>query len=184
MGKVVASAAMSLDGFMADSRGSVERLYPDLDALRRTDVLQECVRRTGAVLMGRRTYAMGDPDSYLGDYEYQVPIFVVTHEVPERQPKQGGKLTFTFVTDGIRSAVRQARAVSGEKSVTVVGGASTLQQCLRGGLVDELHLDIIPVLFGDGLRLFGSMGFDPVELKPVRVLEYLGRIHLEFAVGK
>jgi dihydrofolate reductase len=76
MGKVIIGFTMSLDGFINDQNGSVKRLYPDLDSLRYAKPLQESIEKTGAVVMGRKTFAMGDPDSYAGNYEYQVPIFV------------------------------------------------------------------------------------------------------------
>ena len=86
MGNVIIGASMSLDGFMNDRHGDVSRLYPDFEALRRTEMLQEEIRTTGAVVMGRRSYDMGEGD--LTDYEYQVPIFVLTHHVPEKGPKE------------------------------------------------------------------------------------------------
>ena len=92
MGKVVVGMTVSLDGFVNDRNGLVSRLYPDLAALRKTKMLQESIRTTGAVLMGRRAYEMGDPDSYdWDDYEFQVPIFVLTHHVPEKMPKENGR---------------------------------------------------------------------------------------------
>ncbi len=175
---------MSLDGFVADRNDSVDRLYPDLEALRNTEALQESIRTTGAVVMGRRAYAMGDPDSYADNYEYQVPIFVLTHAVPEKLPKQSERLTFTFVTDGIESAIRHAKAAAGDQNVTVVGGASTVQQCLTAGLADELHIDIMPLLLGDGLRLFEHLGSEPIELEITRVFEALRTIELRFRVVK
>jgi dihydrofolate reductase len=82
MGNVIVGATLSLDGFMSDRHGDISRLYPDLEALRRTEMLQEEIRTTGAVVMGRRAYDMGEGD--LTDYEYQVPIFVLTHHLPEK----------------------------------------------------------------------------------------------------
>jgi dihydrofolate reductase len=184
MSRVVLGTTMSLDGFIADQNGSVAHLYPDLEVLRSTDVLQESIRRTGAVVMGRRAYAMGDPDSYVGSYEYQVPIFVLAHALPARLPKQSEPLTSTFVTDGIESAIGQAQAAADEKDVTVVGGASTFQQCLAAGLADELQIDIMPVLPGEGLRLFEDLGSSPPKLEPIEVKEYLGRIELRYRVRR
>jgi len=184
MGKVIAGATMSLDGFIADRKGDVSRLYPDLEALRNTEALQESIRTTGAVVIGRRAYAMGDPDSYVNDYEYQVPIFVLTHAVPERLPKQSERLTFTFVTDGMESAIRQARAAAGDKNVTVVGGASTFQQCINAGLADELHIYIKPLLLGEGLRLFEHLDLEPIELEITRVIESPDFTDLRFRVVK
>lgn len=108
---------MSLDGFINDRNGSVERLFADLDTLRSTKLMREYIRNTGAVVMGRNAFAMAqDPDLYAGNYEFQVPIFVLAHEVPERKPKETGSLTFTFVTDGIESVIKQARKASGGRS--------------------------------------------------------------------
>src|SRR5204862_5949697 len=106
MGKVSIGATMSLDGFMNDRNGDVSRLYPDLEALRRTEMLQEEIRTTGAVVMGRRAYDMAQGD--LTDYEFQVPIFVLTHHVPEQEPiGVNYQLTVTFVTDGIQRAIEK-----------------------------------------------------------------------------
>src|SRR5574337_769887 len=135
MGTVIIGATMSLDWFMNDRNGDVSRLYPDLEALRRTEMLQEEIRTTGAVLMGRRAYDMAEGD--LTDYEYQVPIFVLTHHVPAKGPKgENDQLTVTFVTGGVERAIEKAKAAAGDKHVMVVGGANTAQQCLRAELVD------------------------------------------------
>src|SRR5215218_2808563 len=131
---------MSLDGFINDRSGSVEVLYSDLAALPDTEPLRESIRKTGAVVMGRNSFAMAeDPDWYAGNYEYQVPIFVLTHNAPEELPKQTDELTFTFITDGIQSAIRQAKVAAGNKDVTIIGAASTARQCLEAGLADELQ---------------------------------------------
>jgi dihydrofolate reductase len=182
MGKVILGATMSLDGFINDRYGSVERLYPDLSELRKTELLQEEMATTGAVVMGRHSYDMGEGD--FTDYEFQVPIFVLTHHVPEKAAKgTNDKLTLTFVTDGLESAVRQAKAAAGAKNVAIVGGASTAQQCLRAGLVDELQMGIRPVLFGEGLRFFDDLGPDPVQLEIDRVVETPGVTYLIYRVG-
>jgi dihydrofolate reductase len=85
MATVVAGMTVSLDGFVADPGGSARRLYTDLDDLRRSSYMDATIEETGAVLMGRRTFEMGDPDSYVGNYEFQVPIFVLTHHPPRRR---------------------------------------------------------------------------------------------------
>jgi dihydrofolate reductase len=186
MGKVILGMSMSLDGFINDGEGSVAALYPDLEALRDTQPLQESIQNTGAVIMGRNSYAMAeDPDWFAGNYEYQVPIFVLTHQPPQRHPRETDQLTFTFVTDGIESAVRQAGAVAGEKDVTVIGAASTAQQFLKAGIADELHLDIMPVLLGNGLRAFEGLDVDQIQLERVDVQALPGgRTHLKFRVTK
>ncbi|MEP7291315.1 MAG: dihydrofolate reductase family protein [Chloroflexota bacterium] len=182
MSKVVLGMIISLDGFVNDRSGSVSRLYPDLEALGKTDVLQEAIRTTGAVVMGRHAYEMAKGD--FSGYEFQVPIFVVTHEPPETVAKgENENLKFSFVSDGIESAVRQAKAAAGDKNVTMVGGAEIARQSLQAGLVDELELDVMPVLLGGGLRLFEQ--FDaPIELETTTVLQYAGLIHQVFRVVK
>ena len=183
MGKVIVGATMSLDWFMNDRNGDVSRLYPDLEALRRIEMLQEEIRTTGAVVMGRRAYDMAEGD--LTDYEYQVPIFVLTHHIPEQVTKgQNDHLTVTFVTDGIQSAIERAKAAAGDKHVMVVGGANTAQQCLRAGLVDEIHIGIVPVLFGEGLRFFEPLFNEQMELERTRVFESPMRTDLWFRVVK
>jgi dihydrofolate reductase len=186
MGKVILGMTMSLDGFINDRGGSVEALYPDLVALRETEPLKESIKNTGAVVMGRNSYGMAeDPDWFAGNYEYQVPIFVLTHHVPKRKPKETAKLTFTFVTDGIESAIRQAKAASGDKDVNIIGAASTARQCLQAGLADELHIDIMPVLLCDGLRPFEDIGAERIQLERIKVMNLpAGRTHLEFRVIK
>ena len=186
MRKVIAGFTMSVDGFINDRSGSAAALYPDLDTLRYTEPLRESIENTGAVVMGRNAFAMAeDPDSLAGNYEYQVPIFILTHEIPPRHPKETDSLTFTFVTDGIESAIGQAKAAAGDKDVTMVGGASTMQQCLKAGLVDELHIDVMPVLLGGGLRPFEDMGPEQIQLERMKVMELpAGRTHLRFRVVK
>src|SRR5215207_646463 len=182
MGRVIAGMTMSLDGFVADADGKVDRLYADLAELRRTPTMGTTIAATGAVLMGRRTFEMGDPDSYVGNYEFQEPIFVLTTHPPSRPPKQDDHLTFTFVGDGIAAAVSQAQAAAATKDVQVVGGASVIQQLLRAGLVDELHLDVMPLLLGGGLRLLENIDPDRVRLE-TRGVETVGqRTSLRFGV--
>jgi dihydrofolate reductase len=184
MSKVILGMTMSLDGFINDRQGSVGALYPDLEALRDTQPLQESIQNTGAVVMGRNSYAMAeDPDWFAGNYEYQVPIFVVTHHPPTSHPKETNQLTFTFVTDGIESAIRQAKVAAGEKLVTVIGAASTAQQCLKAGLAEELHVDIMPVLLGGGLRPFEDFDSNQIKLERIDVVVLPGgRTHLKFRI--
>jgi len=180
LAKVIVGMTISLDGFVADQNGNAGRLYPDLAALRHTAYMKDAIEQTGAVLMGRRTFEMGDPDSYVGNYEFQVPIFVLTHLPPSVAPKQDEHLTFTFVTDGVESAVAQAKAAARDKAVQVVGGVSIAQQLLDAGLVDELHVDIMPVFLGIGLRSFGSSSLERVRLEKINVQEVGARTSLRF----
>jgi dihydrofolate reductase len=184
MAKLIAGMTMSLDGFVADASGSVSALYPDLAALRGTDYMNALIEETGSVLMGRRTFEMGDPDSYVGEYEFQVPIFVLTHEPPPVPPKQDEHLTFTFVEVGVESAVAQARAAAGDKSVQVVGGVDVIRQLLAARLVDELRVDVMPVLLGAGLRLFEDSSLGRVQLEKIDVQEVGPRTSLTFGVKR
>ena len=184
MGKVIFGMTLSLDGFVQDKNGDVSRLYSDMEALQNSESLQDSMRNTGAVVMGRHAFEMGDPDEYADNYEYQAPIFVLTHEPPQKQPKQNDRLTFTFVSDGVESAIRQAKAAAGDKNVTVIGGASTAQQLISAGLVDEIEIDIMPILLGQGLRLFEHIGAEPIELEKISVSEVNSRTQLRFRVIK
>ena len=123
---------------------------------------------------------MADPDSYVGNYEFQVPIFVLTHHLPSVAPKQDQHLTFTFVTDGVESAVAQAKAAARDKAVQVVGGVSIAQQLFDAGLVDELHVDIMPVFLGSGLRSFASSSLARLRLEKINVQEVGARTSLRF----
>jgi dihydrofolate reductase len=175
---------VSVDGYVADADGSPAALYPDLAELRPTHYMTEMVDETGAVVMGRRTFAMADPDSYAGTYEFQVPIFVVTHRPPATHPRESDKLTFAFVTDGPEAAIAAAKAAAGERAVTVVGGADLGRQLLTRGLVDELRLDIMPVLLGGGRRMFEpDADLAALGLRTERVLEVGMRTSLRFTVS-
>ena len=186
MKKVILGMTISLDGFVNDRQGSVAALYPNLAALQDTEPMKESIQNTGAVVMGRNSFAMAeDPDSLAENYEYQVPIFVLTHQPPKRHPKENDYLTFTFVTDGIESAINQAKAAAGDKDVTVIGVPNIAQQCLRAGLAEELHVDIMRVLLCAGLRLFEDIGADQIQVERIQVVELpAGRTHLRFRVVK
>ena len=145
---------------------------------------------TGAVVMGRRMFSGGagpweddsNSDGWWGEKPpFGVPVFILTHHAREQATKAGGT-TFNFVTDGIESALEQARAAAGERNVQISGGADVVQQFLRAGLVDELRMHVAPVLLGDGTRLFGEGG-EPIGLEATRVLSSPKATHLTFRVG-
>lgn len=184
MGKVILGMTISLDGYISDKEGSVSSLYPDMESFVDSDTLQETIRTTGAVVMGRHAYDMAQGD-FTG-YEFQTPIFVLTHHVPATAAKgENDRLKFTFVTDGIERAVEQAKAAAGDKNVVIVGGADTARQSLAAGLVDEFELDIMPVLLGDGLPLFTPQDdATPIELQTLSATttSRVGAISLRFQV--
>jgi dihydrofolate reductase len=183
VGKVVGGLTHSLDGYVSDPHGDVSRLYPDLGELRNTGMLQEEIRTTGAVVMGRHSYNMGDPDSFADSYEFQVPIFVLTHHIPEKKPKETKLLSITFVTDGVASAIAKAKAAAGERNVILIG-ASTNQQCINLGLVDELHIGIMPVLLGGGLRMFERLDVAHITLEKIKIFEAGPRTDIWFRVSR
>jgi len=154
------------------------------------DVVAETLQRTGAVVMGRKMFSGGsgpwedDPnaDGWWGDDPpFHVPVLVLTHHARQTVVKEGGT-SFTFVTDGIESALEQARAAAGERDVAIAGGASVAQQYLNAGLLDELQIHVVPVLLGDGVSLLGSLGVEPSELEQTRVVEGEGVAHLRYRV--
>jgi dihydrofolate reductase len=143
------------------------------------ELLREVHGTMGALVTGRRTFDI--TNGWGGRPPLGVPTFVVTHTVPEEWVYEGSP--FTFVTDDVESAVEQAKAVAGDKNVAV-GAASIAQQCIRAGLLDEIHVDLVPVLLGGGVRLFEHLGTEPIELESTRVIEAPGVTHLTFRVAK
>jgi dihydrofolate reductase len=108
-----------------------------------------------------------------------VPVFVVTHAEPDESPEGG---VYTFVTDGIERALEEAKAAGGDKNVTVMGGAQTGQQYLRAGLLDELSIHIVPVVFGRGTRMFDDLGSEHIQLEPIEALQTDAATHLRYRV--
>jgi dihydrofolate reductase len=156
------------------------------------EVVKEGLNATGAVVMGRRMFSGGagpwadDPnaDGWWGDAPpFRVPVFVLTHHPRETEIKEGGT-SFTFVTDGIESALEQAKAAAGDKDVLLAGGATVVQQYLKAGLLDEIHIHVSPVLLGSGVSLFGSSGSGPAELEVTRVIDSPSVTHLRYRVKR
>ncbi|WP_351228574.1 dihydrofolate reductase family protein [Streptomyces sp. NPDC002133] len=189
MSKVVLHVTMSLDGFMAGPDISIEhpmgrgglRLHDwilntptsDVDAT----VTQEISASTGAVVLGRRTFDVGV--EVWQDTPFPVPCFVLTHYARSRRAMKSG--TFTFITNGLKSALQQAEAVADGKDVTLMG-ADIAQQALSAGLLDEINLQLAPVLMGDGRRLFEHLGTEHLELERTRILASPLVTHLRFQV--
>jgi dihydrofolate reductase len=152
------------------------------------DVLAETLEGVGAVVMGRRMYSGGegpwedDPraDGWWGETPpFGVPVFVITHHARETVVKEGGT-SFTFVTDGIESALEDARAAAEDHDVALAGGASVAQQYLRAGLLDELQIHIVPILLGGGVRLFGEHDDGLRQLEQTRVLSSPAVTHVRY----
>jgi dihydrofolate reductase len=159
MTKLIAGITTSLDGYVAGPDGTAGALYPDFETLMASEVGQVQLAETGSVLMGRGMFdAAEDPDSYADDYEFQVPIVVVTHREVERQPKRNEQLFVEFATAGLEAAVDRAKALAGDRHVTAICGPDLMGQLLAAGLVDELRIDVMPVILGGGTRFLDGFG--------------------------
>jgi uncharacterized protein YdhG (YjbR/CyaY superfamily)/dihydrofolate reductase len=142
------------------------------------EAVADIFRATGAIVLGRRMFEVAN--GWGGRHPIDIPVFVVTHTVPQEWVKEGSP--FTFVTDGVASAVAQAKRAAGEKIVGV-GGANVAQQCLELGLLDEIYVQLVPVLLGGGVRLFDHLAAAP-ELETTRVVDAPGVTHLTYRVVK
>ncbi len=196
MGKVTTGFSMSLDGFVAGPHDEVDRVfkwYFSGDATRAissgsevfkmskegADLIQEAGQAAGVLVTARRTFDVAK--AWGGKHPMNVPVVVVTHTVPREWVKEGSP--FTFVTDGVESAIKRAKQIAGDKNVAV-GAPSVVQQCLKAGLLDEIHIDLAPVLLFEGIRLFDHLGIRPVDLQITEVTATEGVIHLTFRVVK
>jgi dihydrofolate reductase len=144
----------------------------------------------GATVMGRNMFGGDGPwgeDPWEGwwgdDPPFHTPVFIVTHHAREPVVKEGGT-TFTFVTDGIESALAQAREAAGGKDVALGGGANVAQQYLTAGLIDEMQIHLVPVLLGDGSRLFDNLAAAEVGLECIGVVAAPGVTHLTYRLLK
>jgi dihydrofolate reductase len=212
MGKLRFEISISLDGYVAGPNQSEEhplgeggmRLHEwilKLAAWREphgreggevnasTPLVEEARSGVGAGVMGRNMFGGGpgpwgdDPwQGWWGDEPpFEMPIFVLTHH--EREPLTLAGTTFTFVTDGIESALEQAKEAAGDEDVTVGGGADVGRQYLSAGLVDQLQLNVVPVLLGDGARLFERGAGAGLGLEPTLVVDTPEVTHLRYRVG-
>jgi dihydrofolate reductase len=195
---------MSLDGFIAGPNDGPERplgeggdrLFEWFDSgdteyslpgtelifkvsAQSAELLTEVEKTMGAFVTGRRTFDI--TNGWGGNPPLGVPTFVITHSVPQEWVYEGSP--YTFVTDGVESAVEQAKTVAGDKGVAV-GAASIVQQCIRAGLLDEVTVNLVPVLLGGGVRLFDHLGPASIELESNGVIEGSGVTHLTFRVVK
>ena len=212
MSKLRFDISMSLDGYVAGPDQSVkeplgkggERLhewvvelevwrtshgYPGGEVNESTPVIEEQLANIGAGLMGRNMFGpvgRGDwgDSSWQGwwgdDPPFHYPVFVLTHHA--REPLELSDTTFHFVTDGIESALDQAKAAAGDRNVKLSGGADVARQYLAAGLIDEMELHVVPVLLGSGERLLDDVG--DLELEQVRAVEAPGVTHLKYRVLK
>ena len=195
MGQVILDLAMSLDGFIA---GPKDADQPDRE-LAGLDILHdwrfgsqssteseayevEKFKPLGAGIVGRRMLDLG-----IGPWgenpTFHMPIFVLSHETRKPITKQGGT-TYYFITEGIESTLKKAKQAAGGKDIMLLGGANAAQQYLKAGLLDEIQLHLVPVLLGEGIRLFENIGTQPINLEQMSVIEEPGVTHLRFRVVK
>jgi dihydrofolate reductase len=156
------------------SAGDTEYKLPGTDMVfmvsaRTASTLPRRAERLGPLVFGRRTFDL--THGWGGKHPLDVPVFVVTSSVPQDWVYEGSP--FIFVTDGLESALEQAKAVAGDKDIGV-GAASIVQHCIKAGLLDEIHVDLVHVLLGDGISLFDHLGTGPIDLESTRVIEGTG----------
>ena len=211
---LTADISMSLDGFIAGPNPTLEEPLGEggeqlhewaikLESWRGhhgleggsagvdSDLLEETVRASGAIIVGRRMFSSGegpwedDPkaNGWWGDTPpFRMPVFVLTHH--ERDPLELEGTTFYFVTEGMESALEQARAAAGDRNVAVGGGASVIQQYLAAGLLDQLQVHVVPLLLGGGTRLFADSLPAPPALELDRVIDSPAVTHLRYRVKR
>jgi dihydrofolate reductase len=207
MGKVNFDVGVSLDGYLAGPNPRFEEPLgdagekvhewmfrtatwagPDGATDRDDEIVRERTENVGAYVMGREMFG-GGPGGWDEDWKgwwgddppYHVPVYVLTHHPREPVEMKGGT-TFHFVTDGIESALEQARAAAGAKDVQIAGGADVIQQYLNAGVVDEFQVHIAPVLLGGGVRLLDGLGNDEIKLELVRTVESPFVTHVKYRV--
>lgn len=196
MGNVMTGFTMSLDGFIAGPDDDIRRLFkwfgsgdtsfpvPGTDMVFQisrasANLIGELWGSIGAMVTGRHDFDVSG--AWGGQPPYGWPSFIVTHAPPQAWIMPGSP--FTFVTDGVVSAIEQAKRVAGDKRV-VVGGTTIVQQCLKAGLLDEIHIDLASMLLGDGKRLFDHLDIEPLALERLHVVEGVDVTHLGFRVVK
>ena len=192
MSKVMAALSISLNGFIDGPDGEGGGLHAwvfsgsvpveaagisfKLASENSAELFREFVKDTGAIVIGRKAATIASNI----DPIFNLPTFVLTHEPQASKTKDG--VTVTFVKDGIQSALEQARAAAGDKDVCVFGGADTVRQYLQAGLLDELQLDVVPVLLGGGTRLFDQASLSDIKLEQVKVVASKDVTHLIYRV--
>lgn len=186
-GQVYLHLSMSLDGFATGPNvGPAEPMGEEGERLHDwmsddTEMAAEFLADTGAFIIGRHMFDLGI-EHWGEDGAFGKPCFVVTHR--EREQLRRGPTTFTFVADGIESALTQARMVAGEKNICVAGGPTLAQQYLAAGLIDGVRIQLIPVLLGAGTRLFDNIGASPIALEHTRQIATPAATHLRYRVVK
>jgi dihydrofolate reductase len=196
MGKVITNFSISLDGYIAGANENFDQLFKwyslgDTEFVFESGMavnisrasaalMQQAIARTGAGLMGKRLFDL--TNGWDGKPPANAPVFVVTHNPPQ-QWQSKGNVPYTFVTDGVVSALEQAQQLAGDKDV-VISSATIAQQCIQAGLLDEIHLDLVPFVLGNGVPLFANLGVTPIELEILRVVPTPHVTHIAYRIVK
>ena len=197
MAKVSCRFTMSLDGFIADQNDDVMPLFPwyfqgEVEypvpgtqmvfkvAQASAVTIEEMFDTCGAIVTGRRDFDVSN--QWGGKPPFDVPCFIVTHKVPQEWAGDGSP--FTFVTDGVESAIARAKQVVTGDKVIAVGGTQIVRQSLQAGLIDQIEIDLAPILLGNGIRLFDQLGTDPIQLEIDRVIDAPLVTHIRYLVKK
>lgn len=179
MAVVFIHATMTLDGFIADPDGKVDWMFDFPSVAQDEDVVTSVCERIGAIVGGaNKTRTIEDGEIPYGGL-IKAPVFLMTHQAAEPIEKDG--VTYTFVVDDIAGAVASAKQAAGDRWVSLLGG-SISRQCLQLGLVDEIHLDVLPVLLGDGIPLFSGLG-TRIDLERLETSAFASETHLRFRVA-
>jgi dihydrofolate reductase len=204
MGKVTTGFSMSVDGFIAGLNDSPEnalgdggdRLFkwyfagdPTVEvpmgegtmkmSREGGEMVKEAASTAGVLVTARRTFDIAG--AWGGRHPMDVPMVVLTHQVPREWAYEGSP--FTFITDGIEHAIEKAREIAGEKDV-VIGAPSAVKQALNAGLLDEIHIDLVPLLLGNGVRLFDSLQIEPTDLQLDDINMSARVVHMTFSIIK
>lgn len=195
MRKLILAMSMSLDGFIA---GPKDDTHPDREVAA-LDILHDWMfsgktgheaeewesaylKNAGAFIMGRRVFDLG-VGPWGDNPTFHAPCFVLSHTAQETIVKQGGT-SYTFITDGIESALEKARVAAGEKDIVLNGGANAAQQYLKAGLLDEIDLHLVHVLLGEGIPLFANTGAEQMKLEKISLTDAPGVTHLRLRVTR
>lgn len=196
MGQVVSNLSMSLDGFIEDTDGSVEELFewysagpvetetanadiPFRQSADDAEFSQQTMSSLGALIAGRRLFDVAN--GWNGAHPTGVRVFVVTHRIPTPQEWPHADAPFTFVTDGVESAIGQAKALAGDKDV-VIASPDIAQQALNAGLLDVITVDLVPYLLGSGTPYFANLASAPVRLDDPTIQRGSRVTHLSYRV--
>lgn len=196
MGKCVAEFTMSLDGFVAGKNDDVRPIFGwygsgDTDFVPAhsdrgfkvwkpsADLLRDSWGQIGVIVTGRRDFDVSN--AWGGKAILGVPMLIVTHHPPQEWLKPDSP--FTFITEGVESAIAQAQRIAGDK-VVGVGGTQIVRQCLKAGLIDELVIHLVPVLLGEGIHLFEHLGIEPITMEIMNVIAVPDVTHLRYRVVK